>query len=46
MNFKESLLKIKHNLGYPDLIQNLLDNGIIQDCQVVDGIYGMCCLSQ
>lgn len=39
MNFKESLLKIKHNLGYPDLIQNLLDNGIIQDCQVVDGIY-------
>ena len=39
MNFKESLLKIKYNFCYPDSIQNLLDNGIIRDCQVIDGIY-------
>lgn len=37
-NFREELLKAMGN-NYPKAIQDLLDCGIIQECQVIDGIY-------
>ena len=37
-NFREELLKVASN-NYPKIIQDLLDSGIIQECQVIDGIY-------
>ena len=37
-NFREELLKAMGN-NYPKAIQDLLDSGIIQECQVIDGIY-------
>ena len=37
-NFREELLKVASN-NYPKIIQDLLDSGIIQECQVIDEIY-------
>lgn len=37
-NFRNELLKAISN-NYPKIIKDLLDSGIIQECQVIDGIY-------